>query len=45
MDTIELNLIEEEIKKIKKDFNNGQVHTDGCFVVTLFQILETTYMY
>jgi len=31
MDIIELNLIEEEIKKIKKDFNNGQVYTDGCF--------------
>lgn len=28
---IELNLTEEEIEKIKKDFNDGQVYTDGCF--------------
>ena len=31
MDIIELNLTEEELKKVKNDFNNGQVYTDGCF--------------
>ena len=31
MDTIALNLTQEEKKKIKDDFQNGQVYTDGCF--------------
>lgn len=31
MNVIELNLTVDEIKKIKKEFKSGKVHTDGCF--------------
>lgn len=26
-----ISLTEEELKQVKKDFNNGKVYTDGCF--------------